>query len=111
MAEYNLIGGGSVLWRYGSGEHRRAPPVTAATKAAAMKGKREEERGSRQGEKEREVQGGKFQGANGLAICCFAPKYQSLRGAYIKPSRTGRTSGPRANLVGESDMSIFIERN
>lgn len=105
MAEYNLLGVGLVLWRYGSGEHRR---VTAATKAAAMKGKQEEERGSRQGEKEREVQGGKLQGANGLAICCFVPKYQSLRGAYIKPSRT---SGPRANLVGESVMSIFIERN
>lgn len=57
-------------------------PVTAVTKAAAMKGKQEEEPGNREGEKESAVQAGKIQGANGPAICCLTPKYQTL-GVYI----------------------------
>lgn len=70
-----------------SRELRLALPVTAATKAAAIKGKQEEEPGNREGEKESAVQA-KFKGTNGLAICCLTPKYQSLWGVNIKPARS-----------------------
>lgn len=88
-------------WRLGAsatrdGARRRAPPVTAATKAAAMKGKRGEERGKRQGEKERGVQGGNIQGTNGLTICCLTPKYQSLRGVCIYISNHRVSTVPAA---------------
>lgn len=60
------------------------PAVTAATKVAALKGEQEEEPGNREGEKASEVQVGKIQGANGLAICCLTPKYI---GVYISNER------------------------